>query len=464
MRTPCHRIQPFLRESYHARELDLMADRLQPALEIHLTPDGFLPAATRGASGEPDPTHYNAVWVRDSMWGYLAFADEKPSEAKKILRGLLRYFGTPGQLNRLRAVIAEPERASDCMQVLHIRFEASTLDDVVIDGKPQYWNHKQNDALGLFYAFALCALKSGMLDADALSAGEWECLLRLPTYWDRIGFDSMEDSGSWEEIERVSTSSVGLVTNALECAKRLLGDTPFRARLEKVAREMGLDLERESLFNGRLAALIDAGYARIFRQLPFESPDYPPESARYREADAALLNLIYPCRLDRLRAKDRLAIVKALSPLIGEVGIKRYEGDAYQSGNYWRGGSPEALTDDCSAEASFAARRERMIRGTEAQWFFDSWLSTAYGVLFEETRDESFRVAQSRFFNRAVAQLTDDSVSGADGQPVPPFALPESYNTLVNGSTREFVPSPITPLNWAKCSLRVAMAALAKTL
>ena len=68
--------------------------------------------------------------------------------------------------------------------------------------------------------------------------------------------------------------------------------------------------------------------------------------------------------------------------------------------------------------------------------------------------------------NRAIAQLTggtkENPMLGADGLPVQANAFPESYNTLVDLKSGEehFVPSPITPLNWAKATLRLALHAL----
>jgi hypothetical protein len=62
-----------------------------------------------------------------------------------------------------------------------------------------------------------------------------------------------------------------------------------------------------------------------------------------------------------------------------------------------------------------------------------------------------------------LAQITGGTESkplfGADGRPVKPLSLPESYNTVVDMATGEkfFVPGPITPLNWAKASLHLAL-------
>ena len=63
-------------------------------------------------------------------------------------------------------------------------------------------------------------------------------------------------------------------------------------------------------------------------------------------------------------------------------------------------------------------------------------------------------------FNRALAQLTGDNEMnpplGADGKVVAAFAFPESYNVELKNGERKYLPSPITPLNWAKASLLLA--------
>lgn len=68
------------------------------------------------------------------------------------------------------------------------------------------------------------------------------------------------------------------------------------------------------------------------------------------------------------------------------------------------------------------------------------------------------------FFNRALGQITGGSTTSrglaADGRPVSPLALPESYNVIVSGDAQYFVPSPITPLNWAKACLMLALEEL----
>jgi hypothetical protein len=274
-------------------------------------------------------------------------------------------------------------------------------------------------------------------------------IARFPAYFAAIHFEAFPDAGSWEEIERVNTSSIGLVVSGLErlaAARKSFPEVKF----------------------SQLNSLIAKGYATILKHLEAggESPGYPADDPHYRKSDAALLNLIYPAELSQLRSAHYAAIVRAVTKLVGEVGVKRYLGDSYQSGNFW---FHSGKTDDTSSEGSFSERGAKFVPESEAQWFFDSWFSVALARLAKRyPKNPNYAADSVRYLNRALGQVTggtaESPVLGADGKPVPPLALPESYNTIVDPATRArvFAPSPITPLNWAKATLRLALSAGAR--
>ena len=83
--------------------------------------------------------------------------------------------------------------------------------------------------------------------------------------------------------------------------------------------------------------LIDKGYERITLQLDLggESPGYLEKDKHYREADAALLNVIYPANLSKINTRRKEQVLKIVKKLAGPYGIKRYEKDNYQSANFW---------------------------------------------------------------------------------------------------------------------------------
>lgn len=428
---------------------------LGPSLALALVEDEagdfWIPAATRDVSGD-DPTHYDAVWVRDTVWGYWALLDEDRSqEAHRVLRKLSRYFATPAQLGRLEALAKDPRAAfgpEGAMAVPHIRFDGRSpaMADVQVAGKPQRWNHKQNDALALFFAAVMDALESGTWRWAALPAEERRALQLFPRYWDAVHFATMEDSGAWEEVERRNSSSIGLVTWALERALRVF---------PRVSPGI-LDEERTR-------KNIDEGYATLAKQLPFESPGYAKDDVRYREADAALLALIYPARLERLADTPFDSILETVERLVRPVGVIRYAGDAYQCAGYWADsmqGDHEARTDDCSQPADFASRAAGRPKDTEAEWFFDSWCALAWLRRYESSGSDGDLGRAERHVARALRQRTLENALGADGKRVPAQAFPESYNVVLTGEGRSYVPSPITPLNWAKASLAMALRAL----
>ncbi|MBS1960614.1 MAG: hypothetical protein JST04_00250 [Bdellovibrionales bacterium] len=445
-------LAPLLKEKYDDADKAAVRRALGTALDFSLDSRGLARAADRVDEKANDPTHYDAVWVRDSLWVYLGLKSEDAdaAAAKKLLLTLSDYFSSPAQSARFDAVIDNPlvlKAADGAMQAVHIRFDRNspTFADVQENGKPQAWNHKQNDALGLFVDLFCRAVLSGEVTDAELTPERKAMIGRFAKYFAAVKFEQMSDAGSWEEIERVNSSSIGLVISGLE-------------RLVAV-REKFPDVKIAPL-----NAMIERGYKKLFKQLEAggESPGYAPEDSHYRTSDAALLNLIFPAKLSQFRIAHFRAILKAVAPLVGEVGVKRYIGDSYQSGNFWFG---MGRTDDTSSEQSFTDRGSKFIAGSEAQWFFDSWLAVALGVLAKRYPKATFGEDIAKHLNRALAQVTGnpsgEAVLGADGRPVPTKSLPESYNTVVDTKSgdRVYAPSPITPLNWAKAALRLALSA-----
>ena len=467
-------IAGFLKTAYSLQDLVLLEQAIACALSIELNPLDRVCASSRAEEGD-DKTHYDAVWVRDSVWAYFGLNEYEPTrdEAKRVLQGLLEYFGTPAQLKRLDAIIQRPQTAYEkdgAMNVLHIRFDgrSPSFNDVQVGGRDQIWNHKQNDAVALVALATGQALLSREWASQDVPDSAWPFLLRLPTYWDALKFESQEDAGAWEEIERVNTSSIALVTSSLEIWQTVFQVPYWREVFQVEADQAELKTDKEVLFNGKLESLIERGYSRIRKQVPFESPDYPKSDVKYREADAALLNLVFPCQLRKLAIEDKRAVLATVEQLVRERGVLRYFQDAYQSGNFWLAGSTgetDSRTDDHSTQDAFSERASRLIPDTEAEWFFDSWMSQCYGILYRTSGDEKDYHRQVAHFNRALCQITGAGDVGADGNPVPELSLPESYNTLVekNGD-RYYAPSPITPLNWAKACMRLALEALKASL
>jgi len=460
-------ILPLMKNQYDAASLDAIIKATQATrqIEIKKYPWGsFIQAAGFASPDMASETNYDAIWVRDSIWGYLALDSQKDTQpaAHQVLLTLWDYMTTPQQTDRMKAIIANPalvNAENSQMNVPHIRFNGASaqFDDVLENGKPQPWTHKQNDALGLFLDAALQGVKTHKITADEWSkTHRLDALIYLIAYLDKAQFYQMEDSGAWEENARLNTSSVGLVTSALEnlqtmAHQPLANEKPFIEALQARAKELNL---AQFVTDDNLTRLVDSGYKTIDKQLDLggESPDYPKTDPRYRQADAALLSLIYPAHLHRLTIGQKEHVLDIVAPLMGYIGIRRYFHDDYQSANFW---FHNIKTDTDSS--SHEARKKQFIPGTEAQWFFDSWYAKAALMVYKETKNPHYQALAVRSMNRAVAQITGKNMIGANGKPVASQALPESYNFIADKGELWESPSPITPLNWSKASMTLML-------
>ncbi len=478
------RVQKWVSRRLTGETIARIREELAPSLEIPLTAEGFARAADRRTDGKRDETHYDTVWVRDAVWVFFALRErpDRRPDARRLLLALWDYYATPAQLRRFDDVIARPRLAADMMRVPRIRFDVHPHgpDDVLADdGRPQVWNHKQNDAHGLFLLALAEAARDGTIGPGDLEAARREVLLRFPAFLRRIRFWSCEDAGMWEELERCNTSSIGLVTRALQSWRDLLyskdGETaagPFRAAFLR-ALETSAGAWRGEWRDEALGRLARRGFGTVRRQLALggESPDYDPCDIRFRRADAALLALLVPSPLAGLRERDFRHILAIVETLRGPAGILRYRNDSYQSGNYWirppgKGEAGDDRVEGSSSRSAFLKRGEDLIPGTEAQWFFDSLLVLAR-LQLAATAADGRRREQDRFLaaihlKRALGQLTGsfggDPPRAANGEVLAPLLPPESINTVVLRGRTFWLPSPITPLNWARAALDMALA------
>lgn len=460
-------VKKLIKHDYDASQIVSLIEKTKETrkLEVIHKPWGSFILATNFSDNKTaEDTHYDAIWVRDSLWGYLALnTEEMNGDSKKILLTLWDYFSTKEQSERLKVIIDNPSLINDAksqMLVPHIRFDSNSshFSDVNENGQPQNWNHKQNDALGLFLDSVLNAIKQGQIEQKDWSKGDRiASLVNMLKYLDAVEYYNMPDSGAWEEDERVNTSSIGAVTSAFENLLNMLDDKKndnvqtFKSDLSDFAITNNY---QQFLVRKNISELVDKGYKRIYTQLEMggESPDYNKTHSKYRTADAALLSLIYPSNLSRLKSKDKEKILDIVETLAGTYGIKRYENDNYQSANFWY----ENIKTDVEVD-SHNKRKENFIPSSEAQWFFDSWFATASFKLYNETQNKHYRDTGIRYLNRSLAQITGKNMIGANGRNVPKNAIPESYNFLYKDGLFFAAPSPIIPLNWAKSSLTIML-------
>lgn len=440
------KVKPYLEASLDSNLAKIILDEFKGSFHITLNKHHFLQAAERGM--DYDSSNYDAIWVRDSIWGYFYFKAFDQNRAYQLIYQLFLYYQSETQIKRFKDIIKNPQKKNDLMAVPHIRFNAKDpcFLDVQVNGKDQIWNHKQNDAHGLFLIALFDAFNCHILKFNEFKDNTIQLIELFFGFFETIDYTNYEDSGSWEEIERVNTSSIGLVAQSAYLWKTFAkkNNIQFKANLNHLYLK-GLEKVKCQLTQGG------------------ESPGYPKTSLKYRTSDIALLHLLAPYPLEGLNFNESKLIFEIIKPLIKSHGVIRYINDSYQAANFWLNiYQKENLTDDTSSEHAFSNRNQNMLKNTEAQWFFDSLIALAlinfYNKFPQQLEKETIKKQSAYHIKRALSQLTQNSFTiAADGTMIKENQLPESINTVILNNKTYFLPSPITPLNWAKASLSLAL-------
>ncbi len=425
------RLLDFLRYRYSLADVRHLTNFLSQAGTFYFPAlrSGLYPAAH---VTDDHPSGYSSVWVRDNVHvAHALLLDGQVEQAVHTVRGLLAFQRT--QLDRVGAVIAGDLDHGDPMNRPHIRFDGRQLIEI-----NERWAHAQNDALGYLLWMVSRLLRLGHLPLTPETA---EVLAALVLFLRHIDFHRDEDSGHWEETRKPSASSIGVATAGLNelrhYCEQIQPSLPWLFRGQSVTLEM-------------LDELIRAGRKALDHHLPFESRGADPLTTR--EADAALLFLIYP--LEIVTDTQAEAILQVILPsLQGDIGIRRYRGDSYWCADYKQRLAPEQRSADYSEDLS---ARDAMLRaGEEAQWcIFDPIVSAIYGERFARTSDKRWLELQTYYLNRSLGHLTaDDSRFGA-------LRCPESYYL----DAGRYVPVDQTPLLWTQANLLLALRALERNL
>ena len=413
-------------EGYSRAQVDAIAAALEAHGTLRLTslPTGLYPATS--ASG-PGASGYRHVWVRDNV--YVALALWRGGEAEAavaVARGLVAFYGAHRQRFDV-AVVGAGFDARDVMTRPHVRFDGLTLAEI----GTERWAHAQNDALG-YCLWLVSALASAQLFAP--TAGEIDTLRALVGYLEAIRYWDDEDSGHWEETRKVSASSIGTVVAGLRAWRALLQTGRVSGLSTVAARELEM----------AATALIDDGGRALLAILPAECVQASPR--QHRRYDAALLFLVHPLGVVEHALAD-LVVDDVCRYLQGPVGIRRYLRDSYWAPDYERRVTERDRTRDYSEDIE---ARDILLEeiGGEAQWcVFDPMVSALHGARAIRSGAAADRARQVAYFNRALAQVTED------------WACPELYYRRAGA----LVPNPHTPLLWTQANLRLALAALRET-
>ncbi len=472
------RVSEWVKSDIDRSLFEEIRSQVAPSLHIELNAKGFAPAATQSGKEVDNESNYDAIWVRDNVWVYFSLLEDasRVKDARRLLLALWDYYATAAQIERFRNVIADPALAQDEMAVPHIRFDSNspTLGDVMINGKPQVWNHRQIDAHGIFFTALGEAIVKGIVKPDDLTDNRFTVLSLYPLFLTQIEFYQYEDAGAWEEIPRKNSSSIGLVTRSLQVWSGLLfkEDIGYCDAFRKIFNPLLLKSDnkvKESWSKQSLTSLMEQGLKTVKYQLSLggESPDYHPKDIHFRLADAALLFLIVPSPLEGLSEMEMRKVLLIVETLQRPMGILRYQRDSYQDGNFWLQQADNdkqakaKLTDDTSSNNAFLQRLSELMPNTETEWFFDSIAARARLYMASITQDPSLQRQDLHFatihLKRALGQMTGEGMITADGKAVGAWEVAESVNSVVFDDAKYYLPSPIIPLNWAKVGLSMAL-------
>ena len=304
----CDEVSKYIRPIYAAYDLDRLETFLFERGVLAFLPlaTGLFPAAQLDAA--TSRSGYHNVWVRDNVFvAHAHFVNGRLDAAVGVARGLAGFFSK--HLSRFDGVIAGAVDRNSPMNRPHIRFDGVSLSEL-----PERWAHAQNDALG-YFVWLFCNLAAA--GAIPLTGDSLALLEKIAAYFRAIEFWQDEDSGHWEEVRKISASSIGVVVGGLEAMKTLLEASSLREGYDPARIECDVRL---------LADLIRRGRRAVDVILPSECVQ--PAHRKRRRFDAALLFLVYPVGVVGQAMADRI-VADVAANLQGQVGIRRYIGDSY---------------------------------------------------------------------------------------------------------------------------------------
>ena len=161
-----------------------------------------------------------------------------------------------------------------------------------------------------------------LLPGYPLTGDGFALLEKFIAYFCAIRFWEDEDSGHWEEVRKISASSIGTVVGGLEAMKVML---------EAPVRRQGFGSARIERNVRLLADLLGRGRGALEAILPAECVQ--PVRQKRRRFDAALLFLDYPIGVVGQAMAD-LIVGDVVRRLQGDVGIRRFIGDSYWCADY----------------------------------------------------------------------------------------------------------------------------------
>ncbi len=320
-------------------------------LESLQLPTGLFLAAPSQVTG------YNKAWMRDNIYESLGLEVVNPSKAVLVIQKLLDIL----RKHEYKIDWAIKEKPTHAYQYIHARYNPETLEEYWDE-----WGNKQNDAVGAVLFKAADLIRKGR--RVIRDEGDMRILRKLVLYLQSIRYWQDRDNGMWEEKEEMHASSVGACLAGLKAISKYV----------HVPKE-----------------LIEKGERALECLLPRESET--------KEADLALLSLIYPYNIVT-PAQTKAILRNVEKKLVRKRGVIRYPGDAYYN------------------------------RDGEAQWTMGfPWLAIIYKKLGNKKKFD-FYMRKTRF-----------AMNGSGHLPELYFAGSKEHNAN-------------TPLGWAQSLYLVALA------
>ncbi len=418
-------IKELIREEYHPDDLNSIFNLLQEnnTFFFNKLENGLYPAADLGDKNIY--TNYDKVWVRDNIFiAYTHYINGKKQEAIQTVRSLGKFFYK--HKHRFEDIINNTSDFNNPMNRPHIRFNGSDLSE-----SPENWAHAENDALGYYFWFLNQLANNKEV---TFTDEETELFSLFILYFKKIEFWQDEDSGHWEETRKIEASSIGPVTRSLVEALEFLRQNPL----------INFSFENYTITQELIINLIEKGKTSLLEILPNEC--IQQDKLKYRDADAALLFLIYPLNipfglLENEKLEDTI-IENVIEKLQGNYGIRRYMGDSFWTADTKKKQSQDEITADYSDRIE--DRNKNHMLGEEAQWcIFDSILSVIYGIKYQRSKNKEHRKLQTYYFNRALSQITGEDCMFEN------FKCPEMYYL----EDEQYVVNDTVPLLWAQANM-----------
>lgn len=163
------------------------------------------------ASSQDVSTGYDKAWLRDNFYISLAFEEiEDWVKVYDIWEAILNILIK----HKDKINWAIKNKPHESWQYIHARYHPETFEEFW-----EEWGNKQNDAVGaVLYKLADLEKKGqGVINSDQ----DKKIIQRLVDYLTSLKYWEDPDSGVWEEVEEIHSSSIGACIAALEKADQL---------------------------------------------------------------------------------------------------------------------------------------------------------------------------------------------------------------------------------------------------